>query len=63
MILLEPIQEYRQQIFKLNSMEAILVDKEVIINEYSRGTHISIAEAGVSVLTYIMDVSIKSISY
>lgn len=27
-------------------MEAILVEKEVIINEFNRGIHISIAEAG-----------------
>lgn len=29
-------------------MEAILEDKEVIINKFNKGVHISIAEAGVS---------------
>lgn len=36
MILLEPVLEYRQQTSKLNSMAAILEDKEVIINEFNR---------------------------
>lgn len=48
MILLEPVLEYRQQTSKLNSREAILEDKEVIINKFNKGAHIFVAEAGLS---------------